>query len=519
MVKAIIFDWNGVIIDDMGAIARMDCAVISALGGKKVSVATWYKEITQDWSVFFRRYGVQKKDLKKAMLLKAEYYPKYLRYVHLGNNVRFVLESLRKKGIRLGVLSGNSRNNILLNMNMFSLDNYFSFIVSGDDVAHQKPHPEPLEKALRAARVSSDEVLYVDDMPTILDVAHRFGLTTVGMQSKISGDLSSADYVIYNIRELLGIVDACNQQRTIQHKLSIGTITSMTRYAKGQHNQTFKVVTDKSVFTLRLYKYKKLPDIKFEIALLNLLRGLPVPKLVKRNKRYYTQIDGKYAILYTFIPGTHLQTYTTKQLKEVGGFLAKFHTRGEKFIWRKPRYKFYNLPDSKIKRFAALAKRAHVPFLKILPSIICELRENRLHPELPQGPIHVDVKPENVLFDNGKLSGVLDFDNSYIGPYLLDLAKAMVWFGTRKKKFHLRDAAMVYKGYVRKRKLSTLEHNEFYKAVKFAFLSHVFVDYYMYAIRATTKEYFDFIVNELYKAYRSFTLTKEEFSAIFDRYL
>ena len=281
------------------------------------------------------------------------------------------------------------------------------------------------------------------------------------------------------------------------------------------HNKTFCIITSQGTYSLRVYNYKKSDQITFECALLQHLKGLPVPQLVKFGKKYTTMIDGKHAILYQYIPGKQLQSFTSHQLHAVGIFLARFHNRGKTFVWRKPRYKFYDLPDKKIMKFASIARKAHAPYLAYLPEIIKDLKANRLFPSLPEGPIHVDVKPENVLFYKGKLSGVLDFDNSYIGPYLLDLAKSMVWFGTKRKRFDIKAALHIYRGYSFVRKLTIKEHRELYKAIKFAFLSHVFVDYYMYAIRATTKKYFDFIVNELYVTYKAFTMDEEEFYSIF----
>lgn len=52
MIKAVLFDWNGVIIDDLDAIARADCDVIFELGGQKIDHEIWFKEITQDWHAF-----------------------------------------------------------------------------------------------------------------------------------------------------------------------------------------------------------------------------------------------------------------------------------------------------------------------------------------------------------------------------------------------------------------------------------------------------------------------------------
>ena len=304
----------------------------------------------------------------------------------------------------------------------------------------------------------------------------------------------------------------------LAQRWSIGKVIHIERYPQGQHNQTYKVDAEKGMFSLRIYNYKKPPQINFEVSLLNVLKGLPVPQLVARSDGKYSAKTGqKYAILYHFLPGGHLNHFTATQLQEVGRFIGQFHTRGQKFQWNKPRYQFYDLPDAKIRKFEFISRKNKVPHLEYLPTIIKELKENRLSSALPQGPIHVDIKPENALFYREKMSGIIDFDNSYIGPLLLDLAKSMVWFGTRNKRFHVNDALNIYYGYIQERKLTEQEHAQLYKAIKFAFLSHIFVDYYMRAMRKTSKEYFEFIINDLYAAYQTFAMTEGEFYSLFSK--
>lgn len=304
------------------------------------------------------------------------------------------------------------------------------------------------------------------------------------------------------------------QLKDFVQTLPLGKVHSVKRYKKGIHNDTYKVISDKGKFSLRVYNYKKPSQIKFELEILKYLKDTKAPQLVKLNKGYLEKFNGKYVIVYEYLPGEELEEFTKEQLVEVGNFIGEYHNRCKNFVWDKSRYQFYNLPDWKIEKFTKISHEANLKHLDLLPEIVKDLKENRLSPKLPKGPIHVDIKPENVLFYNGKLSGVLDFDNSFIGPFILDLAKSMVWFGTRDKKFHLQDAVHIYQGYIEKRPLNKLEQQEMYKAVKFAFLSHVFVDYYMWAIRATTEEYFEFIVNDLYAAYKTFTLSKKKFDKL-----
>lgn len=240
-----------------------------------------------------------------------------------------------------------------------------------------------------------------------------------------------------------------------------------------------------------------------------------MPELIKLNKGYLTRIEGKPALLYKYIPGKQLKRFSKKQLMEVGEFNANFHNQGKKFSWNKYRDKHYRLPKSKLDRIIAAAEEAKLGHLTLLHDLIIELEENKLNENLPEGPVHVDIKPENVLFYKGKLSGVLDFDNSYIGYFLLDLAKTMVWFGLEGKFFNIEKSKIIYDGYIEKRNLSSLEYSELYKAIKFAFLSHIIVDYYKRALGIISSDYFEFMVNDFYRAYKSFKLTQEEFYKFF----
>ena len=301
----------------------------------------------------------------------------------------------------------------------------------------------------------------------------------------------------------------------IKTQWPFGSIRSIERYEHGAINDTFHVTNETGEYSVRVYRHHALSDVQFEVALLEHLRGLPVPKIVPINGSNIWNINGQYAIVYEYIPGEHLNELTAEQLNEVGRFLAHFHTRGQGFSWQGARHEFYRFTPSRMNSIMALCEQKNIGYNDILQAIKKDVEKHQLASDLPAGPIHVDVKPQNVLYQDGKLRGVLDFDNAYIGPYVLDLAKSMVWFGLDNNSFDMQRAAEVYAGYISIRPLAKLEYKELYKALKFAFASHILADFEMYASGRTAKEYFDFMANDFYKIYQSFTHTPESLQDFF----
>lgn len=202
-IKAVLFDYNGVVVDDLDACGRAECDIIHSLGGQRLSLAYWFKNIHQDWQKFYMAHGVPRKNLRQTYKLMAKYYPKYEKYIKLTPHLKPVLQKLTERNIKLGVLSAASSKVIKDGLRKMKLADYFSFIIGGDNVAKQKPHPQGLSKAIRLFKVKPPEVMYVDDMPPIFVVAKKMGIKTVGLYSRVSGDLSSADVRIRDIRSLL----------------------------------------------------------------------------------------------------------------------------------------------------------------------------------------------------------------------------------------------------------------------------------------------------------------------------
>ncbi|MBR1847253.1 MAG: HAD family hydrolase [Bacilli bacterium] len=74
------------------------------------------------------------------------------------------LQALLDSGKRIGIVSNNTSTHIRLVLHEMGIDIPFDCIVGSDMFSHGKPHPEPIEVALRMMGLeANDQVCYVGD--------------------------------------------------------------------------------------------------------------------------------------------------------------------------------------------------------------------------------------------------------------------------------------------------------------------------------------------------------------------
>ena len=161
--------------------------------------------------------------------------------------------------------------------------------------------------------------------------------------------------------------------------------------------------TDGNVYIVDFNKYvlKVYEDLEHTKSIVEIHNNLNekeiiVPKIIKNNnKNLYTEIDGKYYVLYSFMSGIQLHLLQEngkidrKLISKIAIYLRKFHdvTCGDNK---------YNLPN--------------VPF-----SVGDNLRKSVLH---------FDITNHNIFFEKNKI-GFIDFDDAKYGDSVCDVAIAV----------------------------------------------------------------------------------------------
>jgi pyrophosphatase PpaX len=117
-----------------------------------------------------------------------------------------VLERLRVEGRRLGVVTAKRRPAVERAFAGAGIGDYFDVVVSSEDTARHKPHPEPVLKALELLDARPRQAAYVGDSPFDVGAARGAGVFAVAVGWGGMHRVEDADAFVETPGELLGVL-------------------------------------------------------------------------------------------------------------------------------------------------------------------------------------------------------------------------------------------------------------------------------------------------------------------------
>jgi phosphoglycolate phosphatase len=97
----------------------------------------------------------------------------------LYDSVPAMVETLRERDLRLGIVSTKYRRRIQEVLTREGLLDGFDVVIGGEDVEHHKPHPQGLLRAMGQLECSPESVVYVGDSVVDAQLAQRAGVPLV----------------------------------------------------------------------------------------------------------------------------------------------------------------------------------------------------------------------------------------------------------------------------------------------------------------------------------------------------
>lgn len=209
MIKAVLFDMDGVIVDTEPLHRK---AYHQMFDDVNIQVdSALYESFTGQSTINICKRLVEHFKLKESpeylMSLKRNNY-KYL-FNHdeglaLIDGVLDLIKEYHANAITLVVASSASMLGINQIFERFDLNQYFSAKFSGADLKQSKPHPQIFIKAAESTGFKKSECIVIEDSTNGMKAANAAGIYCVGYKSKHSSgqNYGLADKVISSFNEL-----------------------------------------------------------------------------------------------------------------------------------------------------------------------------------------------------------------------------------------------------------------------------------------------------------------------------
>ncbi len=207
MIKAVIFDMDGVVVDstsyDFAAWKRLFSEF-----GLELSFAT-YKSflgmLGRDIVKKLMNRELTKNEAKTFEDKKEQY---FIEAVGKGDlkaidGLLKFLDELVKANYELALATAGSRMKVAAVLKKLNLEKYFGVIVTADDVIRGKPSPDIFLKAAEGLKYSPAECIVIEDAPNGVAAAKAAGMKCIAITTTHEGDeLKSADKIIGSFDEL-----------------------------------------------------------------------------------------------------------------------------------------------------------------------------------------------------------------------------------------------------------------------------------------------------------------------------
>ncbi len=209
------------------------------------------------------------------------------------------------------------------------------------------------------------------------------------------------------------------------HALDLGALQSIKSCPGGIENTNYFVDTERGEYVLTLFERLTFEQLPFYLHLMQHLaaRGIPVPDPAPgKNGDILHSFKGKPTAVVNKLRGHSELAPSVAHCAGVGDMLARMHMAGEDFPKRQPNLRglsWWNstapvvlphiTPEQRSLLLSELAYQNHIA-------------ASSSYRALPVGAIHADLFRDNVMFEDGRLTGLFDFYFAGCDTYVFDIS-------------------------------------------------------------------------------------------------
>jgi len=212
MIKGILFDLDGVLVDSMPFHLKawqwvfvekgidVDIRTLALNEGRRS--AEMAQTISENAGITFNEIEIQ------DIVAKKRAYYRQIADIKFSPNALETIQQIRQRNKICAIVTSCNRKSLQTAIPKHKMD-FFDYIITGEDIARGKPEPDPFLAARDKLGLSSQECVVVENAPLGIQAAKAAGMRCIAITSTLNKeDLIGADFIVDDISNIIPIIDS-----------------------------------------------------------------------------------------------------------------------------------------------------------------------------------------------------------------------------------------------------------------------------------------------------------------------
>ncbi|MFC1698298.1 HAD family hydrolase [Nanoarchaeota archaeon] len=206
MIRAFIFDMDGVIVDSEGIMTPIIVKMLKNYGitiseedlrksmGQRLDETVLRIAEEQNKTIDIDEFMEKRDNLYKLLAKdKLKIFPEAVE----------LIKKLKEQNFLVAVSTSGNRIKANINVGIAQIKDYLDAVTNGDEVEHSKPDPHIYSITAEKLQVPPEDCIVIEDTPNGITAAKRAGMKCIGITNSFSKDkLEEADIIVDNLNEI-----------------------------------------------------------------------------------------------------------------------------------------------------------------------------------------------------------------------------------------------------------------------------------------------------------------------------
>lgn len=203
-INFIVFDLDGTLVSSHETIYKATLHALNEVGiNNHLPHDQFLNMIGMHFEDIFREFGFKVPDFEHFLKIYKSIYFDYMNESVLYPDVTSTIDSLKRNGFKVGLLTTKGQDQAELILKHFGLFDYFDGVMGRRPGIAHKPSPEPLLKLCEEINIVVDNTLMVGDSELDIECGKNAGAftcaVTYGYREKKDLQLYNPDFIIDSI--------------------------------------------------------------------------------------------------------------------------------------------------------------------------------------------------------------------------------------------------------------------------------------------------------------------------------